>query len=729
MIDNYNKTCLILNIFRNEGSDENREAPSAYVRLFNNILNLDLFQIKSNLDLFSSEYHQSDDQEKLRMKLKKSLLEEILKSDVDDRDFYETCLKETVDMTMLRSRRESGYPCCLAGCNYISGRHRNYIMHIKRAHPNAKSVLCNYKKKCQRNFSSVEALVTHVNRDHSPEVDQSVIVPPVAPINVSCKCNRRSCGGMVFSNTKGLMGHYNSFHASEERDCIFLGCKTDFHASNPKTAMNHFRIYHKTTGKMDLKVRHLTGSAQASSSSNLAEEVNVVEERNVSEDIFAGDVFDEPDQDDLGDLAQQEDFVGDELESSQENYYLQYYSDFLNRLAHFKFIPQSTIQDICEEYILNTKKSLKMREKALVKSLKDRTDLSNTDIDKIVSDVMENDEVLNAQIKLNTEYKRLKFVQESPSYVGPIEILLNKSEVQAGMKKDVLHYVPIVDSFKTLVQDTSFNKMVSMKKRRNDTKVRDMKDGTVFHNSEYFQSNPEAFAALLYSDAVELKNPLGAARGVYKIVQVFYTLCEIDKSQRSKIDRIQLVCVFREKLLKKYSYKTIYKMLVEDLLKLEAGVVVNFPVTRRIKCGVLCYSADNLEASTVGGFSACFSSKDVCRVCHIQHHDLETDIQDRHGKLYELWTAEEYDRITSTLEEPEIEDVEEIVQVVPENLFTEISGQSDEEDECDSEEVDSDDNEAVEVVVNKRGLKSVCPLNILRSFHCVNGFPLGTPSK
>ena len=94
-----------------------------------------------------------------------------------------------------------------------------------------------------------------------------------------------------------------------------------------------------------------------------------------------------------------------------------------------------------------------------------------------------------------------------------------------------------------------------------------------------------------------------------------------------------------------------------------------------------------------------------------------------------MWTAEEYDRIISTLEEPEIEDVEEIVEVVPENLFTDISGQSDEEDECDSEEIDSDDNEAVEVVVNKRGLKSVCPLNILRSFHCVNGFPLGTPSK
>ena len=687
---------------------------------------MDLFQIKSNLDLFSIEYHQSDGQEKLRMKLKKSILEEILKSDVEARDFYETCLKET-DMTLLGSSRESGYPCCLAGCNYISERHRTYIRHLKRAHPNVKSVLCNFKKKCQRNFSSLEALVKHVDRDHFPQGNQNPIVPRVAPVHSLCKCNRRSCGGMVFSNTKSLMGHYNSFHSSEERDCIFLDCKTDFHASNPKSAINHFRIYHKKTGKMDLKVRHLTESEQASSSSNLAGEPVFIEERIVSEDLPVGDVFDEPEEDDLGDFPQQEEDE-DELGSSQENYYLQYYADFLNRLAHFKFIPQSTIQDICEEYILNTKKSLLLREKSLRKSLKDRTDLTDTDIDIIVSDVMENDEVLNAQQKLDTEYKRFKFVQESPNYVGPIEILLNKSEVQAGIKKDVLHYVPIVDSFKTLIQDASFNKMVAMKKSKNDAKIRDMKDGSIFHNNEYFKSNPEAFAALLYSDAVELKNPLGAARGVYKIVQVFYTLCEIDKSQRSKIDRINLIMVFREKLLKKYSLKTIYKMLIEDLQKLEVGVVVNIPVTRKVKCGVLCYSADNLEASTVGGFSACFSSKDVCRVCHIQHQQLETDIQDRHGKLYELWTAEEYDRIGSTLQEPEIEDDEEIV---PENLFTEMSGQSDEEDEGDSDEVDSDDNEAVEVetVINKRGLKSVCPLNVLASFHCVNGFPLGTHSK
>ena len=33
--------------------------------------------------------------------------------------------------------------------------------------------------------------------------------------------------------------------------------------------------------------------------------------------------------------------------------------------------------------------------------------------------------------------------------------------------------------------------------------------------------------------------------------------------------------IFREKILKKYSYAMIYKKMVDDLLKLESGITVN----------------------------------------------------------------------------------------------------------------------------------------------------------
>ena len=49
-----------------------------------------------------------------------------------------------------------------------------------------------------------------------------------------------------------------------------------------------------------------------------------------------------------------------------------------------------------------------------------------------------------------------------------------------------------------------------------------MEDGSVYFNNEFFKSNPDAFAAMLYSAGVEIKNRLVAARGCCKIVPSIY---------------------------------------------------------------------------------------------------------------------------------------------------------------------------------------------------------------
>ena len=74
-----------------------------------------------------------------------------------------------------------------------------------------------------------------------------------------------------------------------------------------------------------------------------------------------------------------------------------------------------------------------------------------------------------------------------------------------------------------------------------------------------------------------------------------------------------MAMVFKEKLLKKYSFEVIYKGMVEDLIKLEGGILVNIPEPKVIKIGLLLYAADNLEAHQIGGYSGSFSSKSICR--------------------------------------------------------------------------------------------------------------------
>ena len=63
---------------------------------------------------------------------------------------------------------------------------------------------------------------------------------------------------------------------------------------------------------------------------------------------------------------------------------------------------------------------------------------------------------------------------------------------------------------------------------------------------------------------------------------------------------IQVCMVFKEKLIKKYGYDVIFKDLIEDLRGLEVGMTINYPTERIVQMGLLAYSADNLEAHSLG---------------------------------------------------------------------------------------------------------------------------------
>ena len=242
------------------------------------------------------------------------------------------------------------------------------------------------------------------------------------------------------------------------------------------------------------------------------------------------------------------------------------------------------------------------RERKLRESLSMVGGLTVEDVNRVVKDVIEDDFFLKAQEELNTEYKRKKYVQDHMHYVAPVEILLNKAEMEKGKKKEVIHYVPMQAAVKNLLEDTTFIQMMenhNNKPPKDGRKIVDIEDGNLFKENQYFINNPDALGILLYSDGVEMVNPLGAARGTYKIVQVFFTLVNIPKIQRSQIDRLQLGMIFKEKLLKQYGYRVIYKAILEDLMKLEEGIVINIPEPKTVKLGLLLHSSDNLEAHTI----------------------------------------------------------------------------------------------------------------------------------
>ena len=664
--------------------------------------------------------------------LLRAVLEEILKfKDYSSTSNYEEMLHNTIKFLELGASKQTSqlkYRCSFVGCLFKSLRHRDYMNHMKSVHSTAESYRCSYQQKCNRNFDSFEGLSEHVKEDHSISGSKTgQLLQPAAPtrdvVASSCKCNMVSCGQKVFTSTKKLASHITNDHAKEPRCCIFANCEKTFNPNATSTIRTHFRVKHFEGGETDLKTEHKMLSVP---SDHIAFPRN--NENEVTESV--GDAAMETAQEPIDNEEEEQELADDDTEDDDEQLgnerdFMMAYADFINRLINYKFIPITSVKQIAAEYLQQSHQSAKSREKVLRASLSKIPNISADLIEDIVRE-NQHDPFLKAQEELSSETKRLRFMEENFNLVKPREIVLNPEEVKTGSPKDVVHYIPILDAFKALVEDGSFINLLedsrNQERRDNDRVIEDVKDGDAYRNSKYFSENPEALALMLYSDGVELTNPLASGKGKHKIVQVFWQVCDVPRHQRSTVDRLQLGQVFKEKLWKKYGYHKIFQNLLADLKILETeGIHVVKPITRRIKASLLLYSGDNLESHQVGGFSACFSSKDVCRFCHIQYNDLEDHIHNYDGdSIHNPWTQEEYDSHevevvnTDGLGESRVQSAFDLF-----NEFEEPDVVEEEQDEMEAENVAEDE----EPTKTDFGLSRKCVLNELQAFHAVTSMP------
>ena len=667
---------------------------------------LDTFEVLYECRKLKIEVDYSEDNINHKYLLQKGILIELLKDDLEDekRVFYENVLTSTQNFLKWRIEKLKGIPCSFAGCLFTGKRHREYLSHLKSVHANQKTYCCRKGLLCKRNFVSIDDLEKHVKNDHYKE--GNAVIKDTS-VNLNCKCAMISCGQKRFDSVTQLTSHMNITHAQEPRSCVFENCSTFFLAG--KVSRHHFRTKHYQMNKTALKN---VNKVQA-------EVTDIVTNHVVGQQF---DTYEPPFNlnescDDIFETDHSEEKVNDERSMSDEeaqHYFMMAYSDFLNCLTSFKFIPLSTVKRIAEEYISIAKQSAIEKEKVLRSSLQTCTNISPADVDKVVRDFSEKEFFLKAQEELLSEHKRSKFIADNFKLVKPMEIILNSEDVKMGHSKDCFHYIPIKESLKALLEDKTYTKvMENSKNYKKKAEYEDLKDGSVFKENKFFCDNPDAVTLLLYSDAVELTNPLGSGRLKHKIVQVFWSVCDIPRHHRSQIDKLQLGLVFREKLLKKYTLSQIFKQLVRDLMDLEeSGILIKNPVEKMIKAGVIAYAADNLEAHTIGGFSGSFSSNDVCRFCHCKHRDLEEHIHNFNGKVHEVWTIAEYDNI---VQQESLADLYETqMRTTSLNLFDEFEdSEGDSVDEEDTAENSNDDF----------GLKSQCVFNDLKSFHCVTSMP------
>ena len=469
----------------------------------------------------------------LKYKLQLLVIENLSK-DRGQTMYYSTLKKETEEILLFYNQKEDSrkFQCCLVGCIFKCNKHRVYIRHIQRSHSRESNLVCRYGKTCLVTFSTLDLLIQHVKDVHAPQKSQPHVVQPrPAPADIPCKCPRTKCLGSEFASTKSLMLHMRNDHAKNGDLvlCIFDNCDKQF--NNAGSLKNHFLLKHLNLNLMNLKAVHKTAQrsfeeTEDQPTSNTEEEISDFQDDLSLQDDDDGDKNESDDAED-----NIEDDAEDCIEDDHDDVFLMAYCDFLNRLSNFHFVPQSTIKIIAEEYIKNYSKSNESKEKILRKSLGKIPGISQTDIKKVLDEVHGEDKFLDAQNMLNTDYKMKQFLKEKFTHVSPVEIVLNPKAVKNKKEsKAVIHYVPIIDTFKNLVQDPSFIEAMESNVQNNDREtLKDVKDGHIYRNNPFFKQNPSAYTMMIYSDAIELVNPLGAGRTKHKVIQIFFFLCEIPK--------------------------------------------------------------------------------------------------------------------------------------------------------------------------------------------------------
>lgn len=280
----------------------------------------------------------------LKYKLQLELIQIISKQSNQDDLYFSTLKKETIEYLEFHQMKEikTGFSCCLVGCLFKTGRHRNYIRHLKQSHANASNFSCQFGLQCKRTFASVDLLMNHINQVHSKVDRRSVPGAGPAPAEVPCKCTMMKCSGRQFTNTRSLMLHLRNDHVGESIKCIFEDCEKQF--DNSESIRKHFYLKHIKSNRFTLKNVHKVlqmafNEDEDDDAFETSSDVGSAAGVGVEESLPMEEAFED-----------HEDGTFNENDDENLNkYFMMAFCDFLNRLANFQFVPQSTIKIIASE--------------------------------------------------------------------------------------------------------------------------------------------------------------------------------------------------------------------------------------------------------------------------------------------------------------------------------------------------------------------------------------------
>ncbi|KAL2076343.1 hypothetical protein ACEWY4_028044 [Coilia grayii] len=199
------------------------------------------------------------------------------------------------------------------------------------------------------------------------------------------------------------------------------------------------------------------------------------------------------------------------------------------------------------------------------------------------------------------------------------------------IKDKLFYYVPLLKSLQQFLSHPMIWGMIG-----NGPQIcregffHDLNDGDLLKSHPLFSENPNALQLILYTDEIEICNPLGSFASKNKLLMVYYTLGNINPKYRSKLASIRLLVIAKSEDIRQSGVDVILKRIKEDLDALYSGVrLQTADGEKKIYGAMVSLCGDTLAQHELAGFKEgvgfAFSK---CRHCECSYEDMQSQFRE-----------------------------------------------------------------------------------------------------
>ncbi|CAN7942384.1 unnamed protein product [Ixodes pacificus] len=236
---------------------------------------------------------------------------------------------------------------------------------------------------------------------------------------------------------------------------------------------------------------------------------------------------------------------------------------------------------------------------------------------------------------LGSTHLRKKYIAEHFPYTEVTEVALQEEVTEEALQEeetelalqevgssDTVCYIPVQKLLTSFLQSDDLLECFMQPLSRSPDVLSDFADGNFLgqrHQLAQDISHNTIFL-LLYTDEVEITNPLGTAAGQHKILGVYFTILNLRPRYRSKLNAIHLLLLVEYPVVVRHGLQKVLAPLVKDLNTLrEHGIDAR---NLHFNIVTVAFTGDNLSMHRLAGLQCCFSRGRISRYCLALHDQL-----------------------------------------------------------------------------------------------------------